>query len=101
MKLRVHDLAEAELLAAAEWYEERERGLGERFLSEYQGTLERILRVPRRFAKLETTRSRRKLRRCFIQRFPYYVGYEIVGSEINVLSVAHMKRRPNYWIRRR
>ena len=101
MKLRVHDFAEAELLWAARWYEQREPGLGKEFLAEYQSTIERILGAPRRFAKLETTRSRRALRRCFIHRFPYYVGFEIVGDQIHVLSVAHAKRRPNYWIRRR
>ena len=101
MNLRVHESAEQELLEGAEWYEDKQSGLGEQFVDEYQLAILRILAAPMSFARLETTRTRRNIRRCFLKRFPYYVAYEIKGDEMVVLAIAHTKRRPNYFLRRR
>jgi toxin ParE1/3/4 len=100
VKIRTLSAAEDELVEGALWYEDRQDGLGERFIDEYQDAILRILSGPASYARLETTRSRRNLRRCFLQRFPYYVAYELFTDEIVILAVAHTKRRPNYWIRR-
>jgi plasmid stabilization system protein ParE len=101
VKVRVASAAEDELVEGAAWYEDRQSGLGKQFIDEYQDAILRILAAPASYARLETTRSRRNLHRCFLKRFPYYVGYELLDDEIVILAVAHMKRRPNYWIRRR
>jgi plasmid stabilization system protein ParE len=100
MKLRVTSAAEDELVEGAAWYEERQEGLSEQFFEEFHDALARILAAPGMYARLETIRSKRNLRRCFLRRFPYYVAYELLTDEIVVLAVAHTKRRPNYWIRR-
>jgi len=100
VKLRVLSAAEDELAEGAIWYEDRQAGLGDQLIEEYQDAIMRILAAPGSYARLETTRSRRNLRRCFLKRFPYYVGYELLADEVVVLAVAHTKRRPNYWIRR-
>ena len=47
-----HPEVPQELEAAALWYEERQPGLGEDFLGEYQATLGRILREPKRWRKI-------------------------------------------------
>jgi toxin ParE1/3/4 len=101
VKLRVHSAAENELQHGAKWYEDQHRGLGEQFLDEYQETIHRILAAPLSYARIGTSRSRRIIRRCPLKRFPYYVAYEVLAHHILVLAVAHTKRRPNYWIRRR
>jgi len=101
VNLRVLAPAEVELAEGALWYEDRKRGLGEELIDEYQDAILRILAGPRSCSRLETTRSRREIRRCFLKRFPYYVAYEIRDGEIVVLAVAHAKRRPNYFLRRR
>jgi len=101
VRLRVVSAAEEELIEGAVWYDDRQDGLGEQFLDEYEDAIRRILAAPSSFARVETTRSRRNLRRCLLKRFPYYVGYELLAEEIVVMAVAHTKRRPNYWIRRR
>jgi hypothetical protein len=101
VKLRVHEAAEQELLEGAKSYEERQIGLGEQFLGEYQAAVLKILAAHRSYPKLETSRTRRDIRRCFLNRFPYYVAYELHTEQIVVLAIAHTKRRPNYWIRRR
>ena len=101
MTLRVVSLAEDELAESALWYEDQQVGLGVQFLDEYQNVIRRILAAPTLYGRVETTRSKRNLRRRSFKRFPYYVIYEQLGEEIVVLAVAHAKRRPNYWIRRR
>ena len=101
MKIRTLPAAEDDLVEGALWYEERQEGLGETFIDEYQETILRILSGPESQSLLETNRTRRVIRRCFLKRFPYYIAYEVVAGEILILAVAHAKRRPNYWIRRK
>jgi hypothetical protein len=36
-----------------------------------------------------------------LQRFPYSVIYERIDEEFTVIAVAHAKRRPSYWLRRK
>jgi len=101
VKLRVHSSAERELLAGAKWYEDRQPGLGDEFVDEYQAAILRTLAAPNSFARVETNKSRRIIRRCPLNRFPYYLAYEVRDDFILLLAVAHEKRRPNYWKRRR
>ena len=32
-----------------------------------------------------------------LKRFPYSVFYEVQGSEVTILAVAHHRRKPSYW----
>ena len=32
-----------------------------------------------------------------LSRFPYTIHYELEGTVVTVLAVAHQHRRPNYW----
>jgi len=41
-----------------------------------------------------------EIRRCLIARFPYGLIYGIDGDTIVVVAVAHLHRRPRYWIDR-
>ena len=100
MRLRVLKQAEWEAIDAAEWYEERLEGLGTAFLNEYESALERIEAEPGRFSRLETVTVPREIRRLLLRRFPYLVVYEVLTNEVMVLAVAHVSRRPNYWIDR-
>jgi len=101
VKLRVLNGAEDELYDAARWYEKLQSGAGEELVAEYRNAVLRIQAAPETLARVETTRSRRNLRRCLLHRFPYYIPFELRENEIVILAVAHAKRRPNYWIRRR
>ena len=44
---------------------------------------------------------REDVRRSLVGRFPYQVVYRLQPNEITIVAVAHMKRRPGYWTRRR
>ena len=62
----IRPAAAAEIDEAYLWYESQRTGLGEEFLAEVNGTLERIREMPELFAVL-----RRDTRRAMLIRFPY------------------------------
>ena len=39
-------------------------------------------------------------RRCVVERFPFVVFFTASPTAILVLAVAHVKRRPGYWLDR-
>lgn len=96
MNVRLHPDSDDELEAAAQWYEDRVGGLGERFLSEAVDALADIEKHPRRFARIRH-RTGRELRRRMFEHFPYSIIYEVTATEYIILAVAHAARKPGYW----
>lgn len=84
-----------ELEAAALWYEERQPGLGEDFLTEYQAAMGRILREPNRWRKIRG--DNRKLN---FHRFPYAIVYSLHSDDLYIKAIMHLHRRPFYWAHR-
>ncbi len=101
MNLRVLAEAEDEAQEAARWYEERENGLGFEFLDELSDVLQTIERRPRNFPRVEGIGPTREVRRMLLGRFPFKIINEIRTDEVLVLAIAHDRRRPNYWKRRK
>lgn len=101
LPVRLLELAKREAHAAARWYERQQTGLGRRFLRVLYGTLLDIEQRPTHYSHLETVPDDVPIRRAITKKFPYLVIYEIRTDEVLVLAVAHTKRRPNYWKRRR
>ena len=97
--MRPHVLAEAEaeLLSAMLYYEDRQEGLGQDFYERVSNTMASIARDPLRHPVYEGVRSRRSLRRALVERFPYIVVYEVREDETLVVAVAHSARQPGYW----
>jgi plasmid stabilization system protein ParE len=96
MTVRLHPEAELELQAAAQWYERRVAGLGERFLSEAIDGFISIEKHPHRFAR-SRYRTKREVRQRSLGHFPYRIVYEVRESECIVVAVAHASQRPAYW----
>jgi len=101
MKLRVAPPARDDLREAAAWYESRRSGLGLEFLAAVDSALQRILKDPHRFGRLETLVRNEDAYRLMLDRFPYAVIFEADDREVRVLAIAHTRRRPGYWRRRR
>jgi hypothetical protein len=59
-------------------------------------TLAQIAAAPLRFSILYEP----DIRSTKVKRFPYRVVYVVVDDSIDVIAVAHAKRRPGYWRRR-
>lgn len=80
---------------AALWYEDRQPGLGEAFLDEFERTVRRIVADPERWRLFRG--DNRKLN---FQRFPYAIVYSLRSETIYIKAVMHLRRRPFYWGRR-
>jgi plasmid stabilization system protein ParE len=89
--------AAAELREAAEWFESKEHGLGQRFVAEVEATIELILAHPLQFARYEGKRIKRIIRRALVKRFTYVILYEVADDGIRIVSVSHGSRQPGYW----
>lgn len=91
--IRRHPRAEAELLAAAQWYDD-EAGLGTEFLAEIRELTKAIARAPESFAPdLEIE----GVRRARLKRFPYWLAFTVSDGGVFILAVAHVRRDPGYW----
>jgi toxin ParE1/3/4 len=82
--------AEQDALDAAIWYEERQPGLGEEFLTE----VDHAVRALRETALLHRIRFA-DVRRVPIHRFKFYGVYYVVHEqEVWVLAIFHGRRHP-------
>lgn len=95
MRVVSHPEADAELEAAALWYEQRQAGLGDDFLNQFDLTLRRVVADPERWRKIWG--NHRKLN---FPGFPYAIVYHMRADTLHILAVTHLRRRPFYWSRR-
>ena len=81
--------AARELIEAVAYYEREREGRGQRFATAIAGLPQAhpILLAP-------------DIRSIKVRRFPYRVVYVVLADTIDVIAVAHAKRRPGYWRRR-
>jgi plasmid stabilization system protein ParE len=92
MKLEFHPEAELELIEAAEHYERRVPGLGERFEAEVRRAAELLLDHPQIGAPADPV-----LRKLVLNRFPFTLYYSMTSDVLRIEVVAHQSRRPGYW----
>ena len=80
------------MIASALFYEERNRGLGERFLKAVEATEADICEHPLWGQPFEAgTRKQR------VKKFPFALIYKKFPRFIMVFAVAHFSRKPGYW----
>lgn len=95
-RVRFRARAASELAAAIEWLEEQRAGRGARLLAEIDRTLLLIYEAPKGGALWP---GRPTVRTWRVRRFPYSIVYVVTEQDIEILAVAHQKRRPAYWER--
>lgn len=88
--------ARAEFHEAAEYYESKQEGLGWRFRNEVFEVCGLLLQQP-----LMWRERPGGYRRVNCPVFPYYVAYFIRGDRVVIAAVAHGRRHPDYWKKRR
>ena len=93
MTPRFHEAAETEHLEAIAFYESRQAGLGGDYLEEFEAALSRVAEAPARF------RIERKpnIRRLSLIRFPLKIIFRELNGVVQILAVAHKRRRAVYW----
>ncbi len=100
MKVRWQNAAKEELIHVAEWYEDRQAGLGQEFLDEVDHLVEMLHQNVERFPRYEATPIRRDVRRASLKRFPHQVLFELTANQVWFVAIAHPSRRPQYWTKR-
>jgi toxin ParE1/3/4 len=93
--VRQTPFAEEEIEQHVRRYEGESAGLGLAFLSDFQRVIELIVEYPE--VGRVVTRVRPVVRRFPLRRFPFFIIYRELGNVVEIVAVAPMKRRPNYW----
>ena len=96
MKIRFHPEAQREYEDAVSYYEERQGGLGRRFIFAVEHAFSSIRASPGRWPIMEED-----IRRRLTPVFPYAVLYTVEEDHVLVLAIMHCRRKPGYWRRRR
>ena len=94
--VRLHPLAADEAEAAYAWYLERNATVSAAFLQELDSAMQIIAEAPQRWPILYG-----RYRRYLLHRFPFSVVYFRRGDFVEVIAVAHHRRRPGYWRNRK
>jgi len=86
--------AERELDEAFDYYEAQKPGLGFEFFEAVWAAIERIGTHPTAWQMMS-----QNVRRCRTVRFPYGVIYQLRddGTEVLIVAIAHLHRKPDYW----
>lgn len=94
--IRFRPAAARELAADIRYYDKQYARRGQRFAEAVERTLVRVAELPTAFPLLYEP----DIRSAKVNRFPYRVVFIVVGEDVDVLAVAHAKRRPAYWRKR-
>jgi plasmid stabilization system protein ParE len=100
MSLRLHPEANAELATSAEWYERRQPGLGSAFSSAVFRALDTIEEHPDSWPAWPGVHQTPPIRRFLLSDFPFAVPYVVLEDGVVILAVAHVRRRPGFWLKR-
>jgi plasmid stabilization system protein ParE len=92
--IRSSEPASDEFGEAVRRYEARRSGLGGEFFDAVGETLSRIENNPDIGV---TISADGQTRRALVAKFPYQVVYRLRPTEIVIVAIAHLKRRPGYW----
>jgi plasmid stabilization system protein ParE len=96
VKYLFHAAARIEHLDQVAFYESRQKGLGLEYLAEFEDAISRILEGPERYRVVVEP----NIRRYRLVRFPFWVMYRVVANTVQILAVAHFRKRPSYWVPR-
>lgn len=88
--------AEQDLAEAAAFLDRRVTNLGEQLTAEVSHSLQRLATNPNVGPLIASD-----IRRLGVRRFPYDLIYRVHADAVIVLAVAHQRRKPGWWTKRR
>lgn len=91
-RLTYLSVAEIELVEAAQFYDEREPGLGRKSLDAAAEAGEKLRRNPELWPVYEPP-----LRSVRVMPFPYRLLYREFPDRVQIVAVFHLSRRPGSW----
>jgi plasmid stabilization system protein ParE len=100
MKHRFISQALFDLLSLADWYEAQSAGLGDRFTNEAEAHAARLASQPRLYGRAPRAPRGREIRQTRVPRFLVLMAYEVLSTEVVILSVTHARSVRQPWRRR-
>ena len=91
----LHAEAEVEILEALEWYAERSLLAARAFVQEVTSMVVVADRSPQTWP-----RAFGNTRRIVFPHFPFSLIFRMKGDILEIVAVAHQRRRPFYWSNR-
>ena len=91
----LHAEAEAEILEALEWYAERSLLAARAFVQEVTSMVVLAVRFPETWP-----RAVGNTRHIVFPHFPFNLVFRMKGATLEIVAVAHQRRRPFYWTNR-
>ena len=88
--------AETEHLETVAYYESKKPGLGAFYLTEFENIMVNICKFPHR----NPIDKEPDIRRKRMNKFPFTILYREISNSVQILAVAHHRRRPLYWLGR-
>ncbi len=88
----VHPAVISETQAAFDWYNERSIPATKAFLTELDRAISKIAERPQIWPYYA-----HGTQRYFLHRFPFFVVYRLTSTRVEVVAVAHARRKPGYW----
>ena len=97
MKIIIEPAALAELNDSRDYYRTHASPkIAAAFVSEIESGIERLRSHPDVGVSIS-----KNLRKLSLQKFPYSLIYHISTEALTILAIAHQRRRPGYWAKRR
>lgn len=90
--IQIHPAALEEAEAATDWYAERSPRAAVGFLKELEGSIRQISERPEQFPEFEFG-----TRRIMLRKFPFLLVFRETESTVEIIAIAHGRRRPGYW----
>ncbi|MEL7530390.1 MAG: type II toxin-antitoxin system RelE/ParE family toxin [Bacteroidota bacterium] len=95
-RLVISTAAVADMEAAAIWYEDRQTGLGHKFLAEIRKGFQNVQSSPERYPYADEDKEWRF--HLLAAPFRYYkIIYQIKADQITVVAVFHTSQDPEIW----
>ncbi len=93
-KVIILPIAKLDINEAAVWYNEKQIGLGKRFITEARQKVNQIKRNP-----FISVNRYDEIRTAVLEVFPFMIHYSVNEAEktILILAVLHTSRNPDIW----
>jgi hypothetical protein len=96
MEYYFHTLAQQEYLEQVKYYATIQHKLGGLFIEYMQQTIDSICSNPQQYI-VETN----NIRKAIVDKFPFYILFDVNNNTVRILAIAHFKREPKYWMSRK
>lgn len=91
-KVEFHEGAALEYEAAFEWYLQRSTLAASKFVAALNRAMDTIAEAPQRWPAGSSGTHR-----FLLQKFPFAIVYRELPAIIQVVAIAHTRRKPGYW----